>query len=211
MHLRLTLLTADPDHFEDALQYIQNDARPRVENEAGNLGMTLKVRRPLGVAVVETFWVSGEAMRESDRNVRATRDEAEHRAHGTCSVESFPVAGLVTTGSWDPGDGVRVTRFDAPLDRVEQLVSGYEDTTLPWLKGADGFRGALLATQPRTGQAISETVWRDDEALAASRSAAAAIQVDTVKATDSAVRSLEEYTLTFSSAQQPGRSEYLER
>jgi hypothetical protein len=199
MHMRLTMLTADPLRFEDTLHFIANEARPRVEDEPGNLGMSLKVKNPIGVAAVETYWVSGDAMHESDRNVRATREEAAHRANGTVSVETFQIASMVKTGPWQSGAGVRVTRAETETANLDGVVAAYEDTALPWLTDTDGFCGAFLAAHRRTGHSISETVWNDDDALAASRSVAAAIRVDAVKATSSTVRWLEEYTLVFSS------------
>jgi hypothetical protein len=200
MHLRLTLLTADPKQLQEAVHFIEDEARPLVEGEPGNLGMSLKVKSPLGVALVETFWVSGDAMRESDRNVRATREQAADRVNGTLSVEGFQVASMLKVAPWEPGNGVRITRLDSELSQLDQFVAAYEDTALPWLTEAGGFCGAFLGAHRSTGHSISETLWQDDAALAESRSVAAAIRVDAVKATNSAVRSLEEYTLVFSSA-----------
>jgi hypothetical protein len=84
--------------------------------------------------------------------------------------------------------------------RVDDAIEAYGDTTVPWLADTAGFCSALLLIDERTGQTISETVWRDEHALAASRSAAAAIRVDTVAATDGAVRAVEEYGLVATSA-----------
>ena len=200
MHVRLTLLTMDPLRFGEAEQYIEQEARPLVEGEPGNLGMALKVKRPLGVAIIETYWVSGDAMRESDKNVRSTREEAAHRANGTHSVEHFQVASIEKVAPWEPGCGVRVTRADTTPAKLDEAVAAYEDTALPWLTETPGFCGALLLAHRGTGHTVSETLWQDENALAESRSVAAAIRVDTVKASDSAIRSLEEYHLGFSSA-----------
>jgi hypothetical protein len=57
----------------------------------------------------------------------------------------------------------------------------------------------VLLAHPRTGETISETLWEDEEALVGSRSAAAGIRVDTVNATDTTVKGLEEYTQLFNS------------
>jgi hypothetical protein len=202
MHMRLTLLTADPLRMEDTLQFITNEARPRIEDEPGNLGMSLKVKEPIGVVAVETYWVSGDAIHESDRNVRATREEAARRANGTVSVETFQIASMVKTGPWQPGAGVQLTHLESDSANLDGLVAAYEDTALPWLTETSGFCGAFLAAHRRTGHSVSETVWEDDEALAASRSVAAAIRVDAVKATSCTVRWLEEYTLVFNSGRQ---------
>jgi hypothetical protein len=71
---------------------------------------------------------------------------------------------------------------------------------VPWLAEGEGFWAALLLIDRNTGRSVSETVWRDGEALAASRSAAAAVRVDTVASMGCVVRAVEEYTLVSSSA-----------
>jgi predicted aspartyl protease len=200
MLMRHTFITADPARLDEAVHYIADDARKLVEDEPGNVGMCLKVNRPLGIAVVETFWVSGDAMRESDKNVRQTRDAAAARASGTTGVESFYVASLAKLGPWEQGGGVRVTWADVKLSRPEKMVTTYEDTAFAALTDTEGFTGALLAVDERTGRSMNETLWTDEAALAASRSVAAEIRNKTVKVTDSTIRGLEEYSLVFSSA-----------
>jgi hypothetical protein len=200
MHLRLTLLTADPARLGEAVDFIENEARTLVEDQPGIVGMSLKVNSVLGIACVQTFWVSGDAMRESDKNVRETREAAAHRANATTTVESYRVASLSKLAPWEAGTGVRVTRVDADLSHLEKVVAAYEDIALPWLTETEGFAGALLVGNLRTGHTINETFWTDEAALADSRSVAADIRVDTVRATDSVVRALEEYSLVFSTA-----------
>jgi hypothetical protein len=94
-----------------------------------------------------------------------------------------------------------LTRAETAPARVQEAITAYEDTAVPWLTEAEGFTAALLFADRRTGRSINETLWRDREALAASRSAAAAIRVDTVAATGSAIRAVEEYLLAFNSVE----------
>jgi hypothetical protein len=70
---------------------------------------------------------------------------------------------------------------------------------LPWLTETDGFVSAALLVDHRSGRQLSQTIWRDIDALVKSRSPAAAIRVDAVAATDSAVVALDEYGLVFRS------------
>src|SRR4051794_41981682 len=85
MHARLSLVTADPNKIDDVVKYVSNDARSIVEDKPGNLGMSMAVN-DLGVAVVESFWGSGDAMRESERQVSATRGEASRLGGGAGSA-----------------------------------------------------------------------------------------------------------------------------
>lgn len=198
MHLRATLITADPARLEEAVRFVETDARKLVEDEPGNLGMSLKVNNTLGVAVVHSFWVSADAMRESDKHVRSTRDAAAARAGGTVSAETYRVASVARVAPWVSGRAVRVTRADADPSQLDKVVAAYEDTAVPWLTETAGFCGALFVAQQRTGRTVIETIWSDEAALAESRGVAAAIRVDTAAAADLAVRGLEEYSLLFS-------------
>ena len=197
MQLRATLITADPARLGEAVRFIETDARKLVEDEPGNLGMSLQVNSTLGVALVHSFWVSADAMRESDKHVRSTRETAAHRAGGTVSAEAYRVASVVKVAPWVSGGGVRVMRADADPSRLDTVVAGYEDTAVPWLTETAGFCGALFVAQQRTGRTVSETIWSDAAALAESRGVEAAIRVDTAAAADLAVRGLEEYSLLF--------------
>jgi hypothetical protein len=47
---------------------------------------------------------------------------------------------------------------------------------------------------------ISESIWRNPQALAASRSAAATVRVEMVASTGCVIRAVDEYGLVFSSA-----------
>jgi hypothetical protein len=60
------------------------------------------------------------------------------------------------------------------LTNVEDAVARYGDTAVPLLADTSGFCAALLYADWASGRLLSETVWQDPDALAASRSAAKA-------------------------------------
>src|SRR6266851_4934820 len=89
LHIRFNLITADPLQFGDAIKFIEAEVRTGVESQPGNLGLALYANLELGVAVLESFWVSGDAMRVSEHAVSPSRREAVRRASGTVSVERY--------------------------------------------------------------------------------------------------------------------------
>jgi quinol monooxygenase YgiN len=200
MHVRFTLITLDPERIDDVVAYLESDGRSRIESEPGNRGMSLQVAPDLAVVIVETFWVSHDAMRESERIEAAARDEAIHLGVGTAAVERYRLASVSKTAREQGGAGVRLTQFQTDPAALDAAIAGYEDTAVPWLTETDGFISASLIVDRRSGRQVSQTVWRDIDALAKSRSAAAAIRVDAVAATDSTVVALDEYVLVFRSA-----------
>src|SRR6185312_12157309 len=77
LQARLNLITADPLRLDDSVKFIETDVRPAVENELGNLGMSLYTNPELGVAVLTSFWVSRDALRHSEE---VARPAAERRS-----------------------------------------------------------------------------------------------------------------------------------
>ena len=200
LHVRLNLITADPIRLGDSVKFVENEVRPVVESQPGNLGMAMKLNPDIGVAILESFWVSGDALRASERMAAPNRAAAVRRASGTITVERYSVPVFEREAPLRSGEGVRVTRLDVQPGALEDTVAAFGDVTVPWLADTEGFCSTLLFIDRTSGRSVVETVWRDREALAASRSAAAAIRVNTVRATNGVIRSVEEYQLVFSSA-----------
>src|ERR1700730_7327108 len=200
LQARLNLITADPLRLPDSVDYIKGEVRPVVESLHGSLGMSLYTNPELGVAILESFWASREALLQSEQIASPRRHDAVRRAMGTVCVERYRVPVFEREAPLDTGMGLRLTRMDVEPSRGEDAVETYGDTAVPWLAETDGFCGALLLIDRNTGHSVSETIWLDDKALAASRSAAAAIRVETVSSTGCVIRAVEEYGLVFSSA-----------
>lgn len=199
-HVRLNLLTGDPTRLEGMLDYIEQEGRPLIEDEVGSRGIAVDANTEIGVAIVESFWVSHDAMRESEHATGLILDKAAARATGTVSVEHFEVSSNHRLARPGPGGGVRLTRAEVDPKRLSEAIAAYEDTALPWLDQAEGLCRALLFVNRRTGHTINKTVWQSTGALAASRALAAAIRVDAVAATGAAIRALEEYRLVFNTS-----------
>ena len=71
---------------------------------------------------------------------------------------------------------------------------------VPVLADTSGFCAALLYADRASGRVISETVWQDPQALAASRHAAAAGEAAAAQALNGVIGASGEYRLVFSSA-----------
>lgn len=198
-HARLTLMTADPAKVDRIVTYLEGDVRPRIEETLGNQGMALFVNWELGVIMVESFWVSGDAMRESEHDVAPLRKEAVVQGAATVSVEQHEVASSLRQSKPHPGAGVRLTRMDLLAPRVDEAIAAYEDNALSWLGDMKGFSSALFLVHRRSGRGMIETIWHEKESLAASRARAASVRADVVAATDGVVRALEEFDLIFTS------------
>jgi hypothetical protein len=200
LHVRFNFITADPQRLGESIRFIESEVRPQVDSQPGSLGTALYVDPEPGLAILESFWASDNAMAASEHAVTPSRREAVKRAAGTVSVERYEVPVFEIGAPVRSGAGLRLTRMDVEPSQVEDAVEGYGDTAVPWLAESKGFCSALLLMDPDTGHAISETVWRDREALVESRSLAASVRADTVSATGCVIRAVEEYGLVSTSA-----------
>lgn len=163
------------------------------------MGLALLVNRELGVLIAESFWVSGDAMRESLRGILQLRKEVRHLGVCTVSSEHFEIASSFRKIRPDPGAGVQVTRADIEAGRINDTIESYEDLVLPRLGDTDGFCSSMLFLQRTPDRIVIETMWMDPQSLASSRSAAAEARADFVTATDCAVRDLNEHRMDFTS------------
>jgi heme-degrading monooxygenase HmoA len=200
LHVRFNFIAADPARLAESIKFIESEVRPQVESQPGNLGMALYTDPGPGLAILESFWASDNAMAASEHAVMPNRRETIKRVAGTVSVERYEVPIFELGGPMHPGAGLRLTRMDVEPSQVDDAVEGYGDTAVPWLAESQGFCSALLLMDRPTGHAISETVWYDRDALVGSRSLAASVRVDTVAATGWVVRAVEEYDLVSTSA-----------
>jgi heme-degrading monooxygenase HmoA len=57
----------------------------------------------------------------------------------------------------------RVSTVKVRPERLPEGVQIYQDSVIPALRAQRGFEGALLLTQPESGQGISITMWASPE------------------------------------------------
>jgi hypothetical protein len=203
LHVEVSRITADPRRLGDAISYLAGEAGPAVERAHGSLGTSLLADPEAGVLGFESLWASRGAVVRGEEVVAAGLREAAQRAGGTVSRERYQVLVFERESPLRGGQGVRVTPVHvdpSKLATVEDAVAWYGDTAVPVLADVSGFCAALLYADWASGNLISETVWRDLNALAASRSTATAGEAAAAAAIDGVIGACGEYRLVFSSA-----------
>jgi hypothetical protein len=192
-HARVNLMTLDPLRVGDVVRYLGNKMAPALQEEPGYMDMTIMVNPELAVLIAESFWVSGDAMRSTERVEAPLRKEAARLGMATVSVERHELASTTRVHRAQTGAGARLTRIDFDPRRVDEAIATYEDTAIPWLTETSGFCSGLLLVHRTSGRAIWEEIWREEAALISSRSPAASIRRDAMLATDGEIRALEEF------------------
>jgi hypothetical protein len=203
LHVEVSRITADPHRLADAVSYLTSEARPAMERQPGNLGTSLLVAPEAGAAGFESFWASDGALMDSEGVIAASAGEAARQAGGTVTRERYAVLVFEHEAPLRGGQGVRVTAMTVKpsmLSSVEDAVAWYGDTAVPRLADASGFCAALLYADRASGRLVSETVWQDPRALAASRSTATAGEAAAAAELNGVIGASGEYRLVFSSA-----------
>ncbi|HUK69296.1 MAG TPA: antibiotic biosynthesis monooxygenase [Streptosporangiaceae bacterium] len=200
LHARVDLITADPLVLGGCLKYIESEVRPAVESQPGSLGLSLLASPELRAAVLESFWASHHALQASEQITAPLRGELARRARGSLTVERYRILVFEREAELRSGEGVRLTRIEVKPSGVEEVIEAFGDSAVPLLAETPGFRSALLFADPASGHLISETVWRDPRARAASPSVAAVIRADVLDTANCLIRAVEDYSLVFSSA-----------
>lgn len=205
MHARVSQITADPPVLAGCLAYLEHEVRPVVESQHGSLGLSLLAGQEPGVAIVESFWATHEhelvwAAAETEARVRA---ELARRIRRPVTAEDYQVPVFEREAPLRSGEAVRLTRMQVKPPGVADVADVFGDTAVPWLTDTPGFCGALLFAAPASGRLISQTVWRDPAARAASPSLAEMIRAEVLDDEEYEILAVEDYSLVFSSARKP--------
>jgi hypothetical protein len=202
VYARYCLITAAPTRLDDWARIVEADALPAVESVPGSLGMSLYADPELGVAMLQSFWVSHDAMLHSEQAVPAARHSASLRAAVTATADRYRVPICELHPPFGATTGLRLTQMDIDPAKAPDAVAAYGDVAVPWLAEIEGFCGALLLVNQETGSLLSQTIFRQPESLTASRSVAAAARVDLATSTGCSIRAVAEFGLIFSTARE---------
>lgn len=211
MHVRINMMTGDPARLDEAARYLEGTARPHVEAQHGSRGMAFLANRELGVCVVASYWDSQDAMTASEQLVQVSRKEMTEMIAGTVTVEHYEVPVFVRRSRPRPGAGIRMTRIDSPQTTVDAAIEEFRNTAVPAVMDMRGLCSAQLLIDRTAGRGIVVTAWEDMDALTASRADAARLRASQAALTRAQVRSVEEYTLGFSSVREGDTRSLIER
>jgi heme-degrading monooxygenase HmoA len=200
MHVRFSLITADPRVLAGCLGFLEGEARPVLESQHGSLGLSLLAGEEPGVAIVESFWATHEAFWLSEETDDLVRGELARRVGRPVTAEDFQVPVFEREAPLRSGEAVRLTRVEVKPSGVPDVIEVYGDTAVPQLADTPGFCGALLFAAPACGRLISQAVWRDPRARTASPSVASVLRSEVLAEEDCEIRGVDDYGLVFSSA-----------
>jgi len=206
LHTRLNWITADAAALDECVTYVEREIRSALESRPGSLGISVLEGRERGVVIFGSIWATSNEMGGSEDTEAPMRAELAKRAGAPVRVEDYqiPIFELVERQALTRRcHAVRLTRMQVRPSQVDDVIEVVGDIVVPSLVGTPGFCDALLFADPASGRLISETVWRDPGARAAAPSIASIIQTEVADAASGDIHAVEDYSLVFSSMQEP--------
>lgn len=206
LHTRLNWITADTAALDECVTYVEREIRSALEARPGSLGISVLENREQGVAIFGSIWATSNEMGGSENTEAPMRTELAKRAGAPVSVEDYqvPIFELVERQALTRcSHAVRLTRMRVRPSQVDDVIEVVGDIVVPSLIETPGFCDALLFADPASGCLISETMWRDAGARAAAPSIASIVQTEVPDAASGEIRAVEDYSLVFSSMQEP--------
>ena len=134
MHVRFSLISADPRVLAGCIGYLEDEARPVLESQHGSLGVSL-LEGP-GVVISESFWATHAALWLSQETDAELRGELARRVQRPVAAKDYQVA--VFEREAPPGQAVRLTRVEVKPAGVPDVIHVFR-----------GHRGPVAGRHPR--------------------------------------------------------------
>src|ERR1700733_4615346 len=137
MHVRVSLITADPPVLAGCLEYLQGEVRPVVESRAGSLGLSLLAAQEPGLAILESFWatLNRELVWSSRETEALLRAELARRTGRPVTAEDYQVAVFEREAPLRSGEAVRLTRLEVKPMGVAGVGGVFGDIAGAWVAG----------------------------------------------------------------------------
>lgn len=175
MFVRTLYITADPADVGPALDVIVKAVPGMMAEQDGFRGIGVFADRTVGKILTGSWWESEQALKDSDEKLRDRRMQMLAPFVSTIAgldIEAVAYSDMPPATS----GGFRMQRMMFDPARADQLVETYQENGLPRLREIDGFQSSAMLMDRTHGMASVGVVYRDLEALAASRSRQAAVR-----------------------------------
>ena len=169
MYARSTTMRVRPEALDDLVDYIGDDVMPMVTQLEGCIGLSLLIDRDTGRCIVTSAWQTEEAMHGSGEQVRVSRERAAERFGTTPEIQEWEIAVLHREHQAGDGACARVVWTRTDPANLDQVISAYRDSLMPWWEETPGFRSNSFMVDRREGRCASAVVFESREAMAGTR------------------------------------------
>jgi len=197
-YVRTAYVTGDPADLDTSLDALRTDAPKILGDLPGYHGISIFVDRELGKMMTASWWDTAEARESSDGAIAERRAQLLAPFARTVAFDRWEAPVATADPHVEPGAAFRMSAFTFDPAGADDVIAGFEKITLPGLVEIPGFVSTALLVDRAGGQGRVGVIWRDQEALAASRGPQAATRSLSVRSAqmstgEVAVRSVEEF------------------
>ena len=169
MYARSTTMRVRPEALDDLVGYVRDDVMPMVTDLEGCVGLSLLTDRDTGRSITTSAWRTEDAMRDSAERVRESRERAAQRFGTAPEIQEWEIAVLHREHQAGDGACARVVWTRTDPANLDQVISAYRDSLMPWWEQTPGFRSNSLMVDRREGRCASAVVFESREAMAGTR------------------------------------------
>ncbi len=157
MHARVSTRQIQSGQMDEAIRILRDDTLPPVRERSGFKGGLVLADRNMGKLVTISLWDTEADLRASD-----PPGYVDAVASGAAVREIYEVSVQETMPSGGQPSHARVAIAQVQPGRMDEMISILRDTNYPAYKQDQGFKGALLLTDPNTGKGISILLWETE-------------------------------------------------
>ena len=175
MFVRTLYITADPAEVGEALDVITKAVPGMFADQSGFEGFGLFADRTVGKILTGSWWETEQAMKDSDDKLRDRRREMLAPFVSTIASASLEAVAYSRPAPASSG-GFRLQRMIFDPAQADRIITAFTEIGLPRLSAIEGFQGASMLMDRAHGMASVGVIYRDLDALAASRGEQAAVR-----------------------------------
>ena len=195
MYVRTIYATGDPAKLDGVLDALRTEAPGLLSQSPGYHRFGLFADRELGKLLMGSWWESESARAESDGRLRERRKQLLSPFADTVTADDWEAVSYTPAPQVKPGMWLRTGQVEFDPSDAASYRQMFDERGRPQLEAVDGAVSATLFLNAAAGRANVGALFRDRDALAASRGPQSAIRGAFLTKTHATLRSMEEFEL----------------
>ena len=177
MYGRVIRTKGDPSKAEEAIKNWTSQILPLIKKQKGFLGASLMANRKAGEGMTVTYWETEQAMKTAREQVRPEAVKILATT-GSGIVDDHECEVAVQERFQPPKANVwvRVTTIEGDPTKIDEGISRYKSSVVPFVKKQPGARAAILLVDRKGGVSFSGSIWDTENDLQNSEAAAGSIR-----------------------------------
>ncbi|WP_405728078.1 antibiotic biosynthesis monooxygenase [Streptomyces sp. NBC_01537] len=198
MFVRTIYATGDPEKLDTAVDGIRTEGRKILAEQPGFRGIGVFTDREVGKLVMGSWWESEKARQDSDERLRERRAAIFEPFAATMLIANYEAVAVHRLRQPEAGRAaLRLSRVEFDPADADLFAETFTGTVQHRLELLPGLVASSLFLDRARGRGIVNSIFEDRAALAASRSAQAAVRHEGAAKAHVSVYALEELDVVF--------------